>query len=237
MERSVTKEGLFTGTEEGSLAEEILMGGSLVETITGAGAIVLAILGLVGILPEALLAVSTIAIGSAFLMASGSITSRFNKLFTKTTRTMLEAREMAIGMTIEFISGVAGIALGVLSLVGLLPLILLPAAAMVYGFALLFGIGVQARLNDLEAQCNAANESVRRVVRETVSAASGMQMLFGLGAVTLGIVALVGFLPITLALAAMLSVGGATLFTHTAVSARMWGFTTLCELPQSPGVT
>ena len=155
------------------------MGGSLVETITGAGAIVVAILGLVGILPEALLAVSTIAIGSAFLMASGFIASRFNRLLTQMPRTTLETREMAIGMTIEFVGGVAGIALGVLSLVGLLPLILLPAAAIVYGFALLFGTGVQARLDDLEAQCNAANESVRRVVRETISAASGIRMVFG----------------------------------------------------------
>ena len=37
MERSVMKQGPFTGTEEGNLIEGILMGGSLVETITGTG--------------------------------------------------------------------------------------------------------------------------------------------------------------------------------------------------------
>lgn len=231
MESSVMREGHFRGTEEAYPAEGILMGGSLVETITGAGAIILSVLGLVGILPEALLAVSTIAIGGAFLMASGSTVSRFNWILAQLTRTTFETGEMAVGMTFEFIGGIAGITLGVLSLAGLVPTVLLPVAAIVYGFTLLFGIGVQIRLNDLEAHCNAAHETVRRSVREAISAASGIELLFGLGAITLGIVSIVGFMPITLSLVAMLSVGGATLFSRTAISARMWGFTTLCELP------
>ncbi|MGD0232264.1 MAG: hypothetical protein ABSC19_18225 [Syntrophorhabdales bacterium] len=234
MDHREMERGPFTGAEEARPIEGILMGGSLAQTIAGAGAIVLSILGLLGMLPEALLAVSTIAVGAAFLMASGSIASRFNAVLTQITRTTPETGEMAIGMTTEFISGIAGIALGVLSLLGVVPTILLPVAAIMFGFTLLFGVGVQTRLMDLETQCGAAHEMARRVAREAASAGSGIQILLGLGAITLGIVSLVGVVPFTLTLVAMLSLGGATLFSGAAISARMWGFTRVCEMPPQP---
>ncbi len=237
MERFDTRQGHFTSTEEAYPTEGILMGGALAETATSAGAIILAILALVGLLPEALLAVSTIVIGGAFLMASGSIASRFNWIVAQMTGKSAETAEMALGMTVEFLGGVAGIVLGVLSLLGLIPFILLPIAAIVFGFTLLFGIAAKTRLNELEAQCGAAHGTVRGAVREAVSAASGIQIMFGLAAVTLGIVALVGFVPLTLTLVAMLSVGGATLFAGTAMSARVWGFSTFCEMPGAPVTT
>ena len=221
----------FTGMEARHPAEGIVMGGSLAETITSAGAIVVAILALVGLFPEALLAVATIAIGGAFLMAGGAIASRFNRVLARITRTTLETGEMALGMTIEFIGGIGGIVLGVLSLLGVVPTILLPVAAILYGFTLFFGAGIQTRLYDLESRCSAVHEGVSTVVREAISATSGMRVLFGLGAFTLGIVSLVGIMPVTLTLVAMLSVGGAALFSGTALSARMWGFSSLCEQP------
>ena len=70
-----------------------------------------------------------------------------------------------------------------------------------------------------------------RVMREAVSTSSGIQILFGLGAVTLGVLSLVGvFTPITLTLVAILAVGGASLFSGAAGSASMWGFARFCDL-------
>jgi hypothetical protein len=234
MEHTETEQRPFMGTRETHEGEALLMGGSLAETIAGAGAIVLSILGLVGILPDALLAVATIAIGGAFILESGSVASRFTWLVRQVARTTLETGEMAVGMTTEFVGGIAGIALGVLALLGLIPNILLPIAAIIFGFTLLFGIGVQARLSDLEMEYNTSHELARRVVREAVSASSGIQILFGLGAVTLGILSLVGIAPVVLTLVSMLTVGSATLFSGAAISARMWGFTRFHELPSHP---
>jgi len=232
MERTESQSEPYTGTEELHPTEGIVMSGSIAETITGAGAIVLSIIGLVGILPQALLAVATIAIGAAFLMASGSIASRFNWVLSQSIGTTGEAEEVAVGMTTEFVSGIAGIALGVLSLLGLVPQVLLPVAAIVFGFTLLFGIGPQTRLNDLEMMHSGLTHGMaRRVAREAGSAASGILILLGLGAVTLGILSVVGLVPVTLTLVAMLSLGGATLFNGAAISARMWGLSRFSELP------
>ena len=231
MESTEIKRGFFTGAEEVHPAEGTRVGGSLAETIAGAGAIVLSILGLVGILPDALLGVATIAIGGAFLMASGSIVSRLNELLTHVAGTTLDTGELAVGMTTEFMGGIAGIALGVLSLLGLVPNILLPVAAMAFGFTLLFGARAQSRISELEMQCNAAHEMTRRVAHEAASATFGIEALFGIGALTLGILSVVGLAPVTLTLIAMLSVGAATLFSGAAVSARMRVFARLCALP------
>jgi hypothetical protein len=234
MEHTEPEQRPYVRTGETREGEAVLMGGSLAETIAGAGAIVLSILGLVGILPDALLAVSTIAIGGAFILESGSVASRFTWLARQVTRTTFETGEMAVGMTTEFIGGIAGIALGVLALLGLVPNILLPIAAIVFGFTLLFGVGVQARLNDLEMEYNTGHERARRVVREAVSASSGIQILFGLGAATLGILSLVGIAPVMLTLVSMLIVGAATLFSGAAISARMWGLARFHGLPSHP---
>ena len=126
-----------------------------------------------------------------------------------------------------------------LSLLGLVPGVLLPTAALVFGFTLLFGMGVQNRLAGLELECSseqemARGEMARRTIREVVSAALGMRVLFGLGAMALGIISLVGILPVTLTLVTMLSVGGTTLLSGAAVSARAWGFAGFCEVPPEP---
>jgi hypothetical protein len=228
MNHTETQRGPYPSIEEHP-SEGILMGGSLAETIAGAGAVVLSILGLVGILPDTLPAVATIAIGGAFLLESGSIASRFAWVLRQVTKSTFETGEMGVGMTIEFVGGIAGIALGVLALLRLVPNILLPIAAIIFGFTLLLGIGVQMRLNDLEMQCNSAHEMARKVAREAVSAASGIQILFGLGAITLGILSIVNIAPMVLTLVAMLSVGGATMFSGAALSGRLWGFMRFCE--------
>ncbi len=235
MAHTDVEQGTVINIEKAHQSEKVLLGGSFAETVAGAGAIVLSILGLVGILPESLLAVSMVAMGAAFALESLSIGSRFNWVVRQAARNSFEVGELGVGMTTEFIGGAAGIGLGVLSLLGLVPEILLPIGAIIFGLTLLSSVGVQARLNDLEMECSPNHEIAGRVTREAVSTSSGIQILFGLGAVTLGILALVGiFAPITLTLVATLTVGGASLFSGAAVSARMWGFARFCKLQAHP---
>ncbi len=207
------------------LCETLLMGGSLAETVVGIGAVVLAILGLVGMYPGVLLAVSIIAIGSAFVLEGSSVASRFDLM----TREMGWGSE-AVGMTTEFIGGVSGIILGVLALLGIVPNVLLPVAAIVYGVTLLLGAGIQSRLTELEIQCDVTHETTRTVAREALSAASGIRVLFGIGAVTLGILSVVGLAaPVVLTLVAVLAAGSAMLFTGAAASGTIFGITRYCE--------
>jgi len=54
-----------------------------------------------------------------------------------------------------------------------------------------------------------------------VLATTGLQVLVGLGAITLGIIALAGIVPLTLSLVAMLGVGVMFLLTNAAIAGRM----------------
>jgi hypothetical protein len=225
------QQGTLVDIDRAHESEKVLLGGSFAETIAGAGAVILSVVALVGILSDALLAVSVVALGAAFVLESISISTRFDWVMRHAAHNSFEMGAISVGMTTKFMAGAAGIGLGVLSLLRLVPDILLPIAAIVYGITLLSGVGVQTRLNDLEMQCSHTHEMTGRISHEAVSAASGIQILFGVGAATLGILALAAVAaPVTLTLVGVLAVGGASLFSGAAISARIWGFDRYCEL-------
>jgi hypothetical protein len=111
--------------------------------------------------------------------------------------------------------------LGVLSLLGVRPSILLPAAVIVLGITLLLASGVTARMNTAGIRSLAQNDYVREAGRQSVHAAAGAQLLIGMGALALGIIALDGVSPITLSLAAMLGLGVSDLLNGTAMATRI----------------
>lgn len=200
---------------------EVIRTGSMAEAASGLAGVVLAILGLAGILSPLLLSISTIAIGAALLFEGGAIAARFSNLLTDLGRGRVEATELGGGMTAEFLGGAAGVALGILGLLGVLPGVLIPVAAIVFGGSLIFGSTVTSRLNSLEIRRAGGNELAQMAAREMVSAAAGLQVLVGLGGIALGIIALVGIAPEILSLVAMLGLGASVLLSGSAVSSRM----------------
>ncbi len=200
---------------------EVVAGGSLAEGVAGTGAIALSIIGLAGIMSPLMVAIATILAGIALVFEGGSIGARFSNLMSETTHGRLGAVELGGGMTAEFFGGVAGIVLGILSLLDIFPMVLLPVAAIVYGGALVFGVGAMAQLNALQIERACDKEEVRHVARAAVRSAEGMQVLIGLGSVVLGILAVIGLVPMILSLVAMLSIGFADLLSGTAISGRM----------------
>lgn len=177
-------------------------------TFAGLAAIALAIMGLAGIFPRVILSVSTIALGAALLFHSGVVAARFAALVTEASVSPASSEPWRRGgMTIGFLAGASGIALGILALLNVAPMVLLPVAAILYGTALIMDSGLNARLSVLEAE-QSAPALTRELARENASAAAGVQVLVGLGGITLGILALVS-LPINtniLSLVAMLTI-------------------------------
>ncbi|MEJ2397545.1 MAG: hypothetical protein P8Z67_04650, partial [Gammaproteobacteria bacterium] len=98
--------------------------GSTAEIIGGAAVIVLTILGLANVAQGLMFAVATIAIGIAILFEGGSVAVEYSQLVNRTADNTLQTVELGSGMTIEMAAGIAGIVLGVLSLLGIVPLIL-----------------------------------------------------------------------------------------------------------------
>lgn len=197
----------------------IVSGGSITEAVAGAGAVILAILALAGMLPVTLAAIATIAVGVALLAQGGAAAARWSRLVRDVSHRPDERFELAGGLGAEVVSGAAGIVLGVLALLGLSPLVLLPVALLAFGGGLLIGSGVTVELGGGVAP--AAYDRFANLAREASLGASGAQALAGVASVVLGILALIGTMPLTLTLIGLLAVGAAVLFSGSAVSTRL----------------
>ncbi len=207
---------------EGEMGRMTLTTGSLGEAIGGAGGVVLSILGLTGILPVQLAAVGAIALGGGLLFEGGAIAARYTKLVPHMGESWVNLAELGGGMTAEFMGGAAAMLLGILALLGVAPMILLPVTALVFGGTLVFGTGVTTRLRHLDVPESKYHQHLQEMIREAMAAAAGVQLLIGLGASALGIIALVGVAnPTMLSLVAFLAVGSSILLSGSAITARM----------------
>lgn len=125
--------------------------------------------------------------------------------------------EIETGVSAEIIGGLAGIALGILALVGVETVRLLAISTIVFGGTLLFGSPAMYRASRAEP----SNQVVDTMMRQTTAGAVGAQALVGIGAVTLGILALVGIVPQTLVRVGALCIGGAALLSGGALTSKM----------------
>jgi hypothetical protein len=163
-----------------------------------------------------LASITVIAAGAAFLFQGAAVAARHRRL-------AMEAgggeAEIEAGMSAEIVGGLAGIALGILALVGVEAMILLAVSAIVFGGTLLFGSPAIYRASRAEPGA----QMVDAMARQTVAGAAGAQALVGIGAITLGILALVGIMPQTLVLVSVLCIGGAALLSGGALTTKMVG--------------
>jgi hypothetical protein len=202
-------------------AAETILGGSIGGGVIAIAGGVLAIIGLTGMQPQWLLAAATIAVGVSFLIEGSTISSRLADLLHEHTEGRVQMAELGAGTTSETLAGVAGIALGILGMLNVVPAVLLPIAAIVYGGAALLGSGANVSINRMAAMHQEESAMAHRVMRQVVNTTTGLQVLVGLGAIALGIIGLAGLYPFVLALVAMLGISGAFLLSDTALASRM----------------
>jgi hypothetical protein len=145
-------------------------GSSFAESAVGAAGVLVAILGLVNVAPNYMVSIATLAIGAA-LAFEGASGSRYE----------------SAGLPVEFTAGLAGLLLGILAILGVVPMVLNPVAVLIFSGALLLGGATAAGT--------------------TSFGASGTHVLCGIGAGVLGIMALMGTVAITLTLVAQLTLG------------------------------
>ncbi|MGE5184154.1 MAG: hypothetical protein ACM31C_18925 [Acidobacteriota bacterium] len=196
----------------------VFTGGASLEVIGGAAAVVLAIIGLAGAYPVWMLSIATICAGGALLAEGGSIAARWNDVMRQLGGDTSERAEVVGGIGTEVIGGAAGIVLGILALVGVMPFVLLSVAAIVFGGSLLLGGAAQPELDALVPERDAR---LRRITRGAIQASGGVMVMVGIAAAVLGILALLSVGPIvTLSLIALLCVGGALLVGGGALTAR-----------------
>ncbi len=210
-----------TETYREEMGERYLKGGSLAEGIAGGAGVALSIIGLASILPHYMIPVSTIALGVAFVFEGGAVAKRFSRLLGEATKEWFDVSGLGSGLTAEVVGGITGIILGILTLLNVSPTVLMPAAAIVFGGTLIFSSGISARLDELLIGRIGEDPVFKDVAREAVTASAGVSLLFGVTAVTLGILAIVGLAPAILNLVALLGIGLSNLLSGASISTRM----------------
>jgi hypothetical protein len=160
-------------------------------------------------------AIATIGLGVMLLFEGASVVFRSYELLAEAGATEnLDASEISRAVTAELLAGVAGLVLGILALVGKVPLTLTAVAVITYGGMLVLTSGESIWLNWLAV---GDNEVVRHLVRSLRGAAADAQLLVGLAGVVLGILGLIGIKAMTLVLVALLAIGASALLRNSAL--------------------
>jgi hypothetical protein len=212
-------------TMEGRAVPEVRQGAvaSLAENLAGGGAIVLSIIGLAGIAPMFVASIAVILIGAALLFEGGSIAGRLRRLMRLTSKTNISVEELGGGISAEFVGGAAGLILGILAVVNVVPASLVPIAVVVFGAATLRGSRAVARMNARFVEDLDESQEAKNVANELIMSTEGVQLLIGLAAVTLGIIAIIGTQPLILSLVALLIIGFSSLLSGRTVNGKISG--------------
>ena len=203
--------------------------GWLADAIGGVATVVLAIIGLAGGHSATMLAIASIVFGAALLIEGGTMVTEYAHMAFPAETVGTVSHKRSIGsFTAVFAAGAAGIALGILAILGVRPAPLTAIAAIVFGSALLFSGNAGWHLHTLRRAALPAREwrsGTEILAGEMVQGSSGMQALAGVAAMVLGILALT--LPGTgsgvLTLSALVVLGAALLLTGSAATEFVWG--------------
>lgn|GEM_PF-2397552 len=176
---------------EGRRTVETAGAGGAVESVGGLAAAVLGVLALIGVLPTILTQVAGIIFGAAFLVHGVTVGSRYRYLSRQVGPSSADEAMLGGGLGAEVLAGLAAVALGVLALIGVEASVLIPALLITGGAGLIISAGTIRELRDLTVYASGGDERARRIARGAVSGSVGLQILGGLGAIALGILALV----------------------------------------------
>jgi hypothetical protein len=191
----------------------VAVGGSAVEVLLAIGAVVLSILGLAGAIPVPLASIAVIATGASLLFEGLALGAS-----AEGAHEPRERHAMMGGVGAESVAGLGAIALGILSLIGIDPMILLPISAILLGAGLLLSAAAPV---ETEEPLRTTKTEARE--RESMLAATGVHSLVGVGAVVLGILGVLGISPLTMTLVTTLAIGGGLLLSGAAIGARVAG--------------
>jgi hypothetical protein len=208
---------------ERRVSMEVVSSGSMIEATGGFVAIVLSILSLVNIVPLYLVPIASLVIGIALLFEGGAVAARYWKLPSEIVTGQWASMELAGGMIAEFCAGFTGVILGILAILGFVPVLLTNVSVLIFGCALVLGSGLTSRLESLEYGIE-KEESKRTFYRRNrfgYIAAVGVQIVFGFIAVVLGILGLLGVASLTLTTVSLLILGFSTLLSGSAISNRI----------------
>lgn len=211
---------------ESRTAETASFGG-VADAIGGIATAALAIIALAGLAPEILLSVATIVFGAALLLLGGALASEYSDVIFPSGAAAAAAGTGSFagdGLAVLFLVGAAGIVLGILALLGIAPYVLNAAALIAFGSALMLSCGSVRRLFQLRSATRGTQSTGEFMAGEMASGSSGAQLLSGIAAVVLGILALSGVDTLVLTLVGLLIIGVTNILTGSTLSGMIMSF-------------
>lgn len=217
-----------SATEPSSAAVRTATYGGLADAIGGIATIVLAIVALTGTHPEVILPIAVIVFGAALLIQGGTLLSEYDSTMSPAGAAGASPEQFGGvgGLSTLFLVGVAGIVLGILALLGIATSTLCAISAIAFGTALLLSSNAVRHLSMLPTsyRTQAPRAGAELLAGEMASSSASVQMLAGLAAVVLGVLAVAGVNQTVLTLAALIVLGSAIILTGSALTGLIMGF-------------
>jgi hypothetical protein len=164
--------------------------GSAVEAAAGIAIAILAIIGLSRGGGGSLTSIATIILGAAMFVFGATMAAEYAKLVDTVGEAAVGASEFGAGISVEIMTGGTAIVLGILGLIGVSRGVLVPVAVITVGAGLILSAGSFQRLNNLRMQVSGLADIAQALSRAAVTSALTSQVLAGLAAIVLGILAL-----------------------------------------------
>jgi hypothetical protein len=172
--------------------------------------------------------VAVIVFGASLLVQGGTMLSEYASVIFPAGSTGATSEQFGVGsLSTLFLVGVAGIVLGILALLGIATEVLTAVAVIAFGAALLLSSNSVRHLYVLQSSVSrsaAPRPGSELLAGEMASGSAGIQMLAGLAAIVLGILAVVGINQNVLMLAALIVLGATVILTGSALSGLVIGF-------------
>jgi len=180
--------------------------GLLTEGAAGIAVIVLAVIALAGTSSGALASIVTIIVGVGLMVQAFNSVAENSKVMATNAASV---PDLGGEVMVDGLSGITGIILGILALVGINTPYLVSSALIVFGGALLLSgaIGLPPRAS----QNTAPGGQAQAVSYQGSAATGGMEILIGIAAIVLGILSLILVGSWALALVGFIAVGAALL--------------------------
>ncbi len=199
--------------------------GGLVDAIGGVATVVLAIVALAGVREDVLVPIAVIVFGAALLIQGGAMLSEYAQISFPAG---VSAEQFgAEGLSALFLVGGAGIVLGILALIGIAAATLTAVSVIAFGAAMLLSSNSVRHLYMARsaAMLTAAPQGgTQFLAGEMTAGSAGVQLLAGLAAIVLGILAITGTNPPALILSALIVLGSTIVLTGSTLSGIVLGF-------------
>jgi hypothetical protein len=184
--------------------------GLLSEGAAGIATIVLAVIALAGVSVTALASIVTIVIGVGLMVQAFNSAAERHRAILAGTASAGQPAEFGGEVMVDVLTGLTGVVLGILALVGINAVHLVPAALIVFGAALMLSGAIEIAPRTTSVTGTAGGQ-VQITSYQSPAATGGMEIMIGIAAIVLGILSLILMSSWVLVLVGFIAIGAAML--------------------------